>query len=299
MTTDRAGLSALIAALRDQTQIDEDGVMCGVSRQAVDEAISILEAGAAASVPREPTQWLWRVWNLGWPDGHEDSSNEWGDWSIISDAEHRRLAKDDPTKRYQFVRYVPTTPNTAPAVAQLAAQYQSGEVASATRKDVGNAESAMVQTAELTASTSPDPLTPTGINDLLRRSDEASREWPRGVMQELVRDQAAAIRALREEYVAIKKDRGIAVGGWEQAREIADKYRHGADDAWVNTRRAEAERDAALAALRERMAQVYAVGDSETKSIIAELCDQDWDKSGALLGHIRAAARAVVEGGKL
>ena len=34
----------LIAALRTQRQIDEDGTECGVSRQAVDEAAEILEA---------------------------------------------------------------------------------------------------------------------------------------------------------------------------------------------------------------------------------------------------------------
>lgn len=61
-------------------------------------------------------QWLWRVFNLGWPRGHEDSTNEWGSWSIITDGDARRLAAHDPNKAYEFVPYVPGNPLGAPAI---------------------------------------------------------------------------------------------------------------------------------------------------------------------------------------
>lgn len=58
-------------------------------------------------------KWLWRVFNQGWPDGHEDSTNQWGNWSLISDVDAKRLAKKDRLeKRYQFVRYLPANPNS-------------------------------------------------------------------------------------------------------------------------------------------------------------------------------------------
>ena len=74
-------------------------------------------AGAPASpaakrgAKKSPRQWLWRVFNLGWPRGHEDSTNEWGEWSLISDVEARRLARDDKHHVYEFVRYEVANPN--------------------------------------------------------------------------------------------------------------------------------------------------------------------------------------------
>ena len=57
-------------------------------------------------------QWLWRVYNQGFPDGHEDSTNTWGNWQIISAEDATRLAADDPERRYEFVPYVPCRPST-------------------------------------------------------------------------------------------------------------------------------------------------------------------------------------------
>lgn len=57
--------------------------------------------------------WLYRVYNQGWPDGHEDSTREWGNWSMISAEDAVRLAKEDaerPATRYEFVPYIPTEP---------------------------------------------------------------------------------------------------------------------------------------------------------------------------------------------
>lgn len=55
-------------------------------------------------------QWLWRVFNLGWPRGHEEGSNEWGAWNLISEEDALRLASEDANDVYEFVPYIPTTP---------------------------------------------------------------------------------------------------------------------------------------------------------------------------------------------
>jgi hypothetical protein len=65
-------------------------------------------------MPKAKQQWLWRVFNLGWPDGHEDGTNEWGDWSLVSDADAKRLARGDKNKRYEFVPYCPADPRGVP-----------------------------------------------------------------------------------------------------------------------------------------------------------------------------------------
>lgn len=58
-------------------------------------------------------KWLWRVFNQGWPDGHEDSTNTWGAWSLISAEDAERLAKEDVLeKRYEFVPYSPSVPSS-------------------------------------------------------------------------------------------------------------------------------------------------------------------------------------------
>lgn len=62
--------------------------------------------------------YLWRVWNLGYPDGHEDSTNEWGDYNIINALDALRLSNDDDKGRYQFVPLTPTQPNTVEPVAK-------------------------------------------------------------------------------------------------------------------------------------------------------------------------------------
>jgi len=56
-------------------------------------------------------QWLWRVYNLGFPDGHENGPNTWGDWQIISAEDALRLAADDAGRRYEFVPYTPCRPS--------------------------------------------------------------------------------------------------------------------------------------------------------------------------------------------
>ena len=43
----------LVAALRHQEQCDEDGTMCQVSRQAVDEAAAIIEVIAQLAAQKE------------------------------------------------------------------------------------------------------------------------------------------------------------------------------------------------------------------------------------------------------
>ncbi len=59
---------------------------------------------------KPPEQWLWRVFNLGWPRGHEAGTNTWGDWQLISDADATRLAADDENSVYEFVPYRPKAP---------------------------------------------------------------------------------------------------------------------------------------------------------------------------------------------
>lgn len=59
------------------------------------------------------TFWLWRVYNQGWPDGHEDGTGTWGKFSIITADDAVRLAKEDekrPDRRYEFVQYIPMEP---------------------------------------------------------------------------------------------------------------------------------------------------------------------------------------------
>lgn len=55
----------------------------------------------------ESSQWLWRVFNLGWPRGHEESNNEWGPWSIINEEAARKLDAEDVDNVYEFVPYTP------------------------------------------------------------------------------------------------------------------------------------------------------------------------------------------------
>lgn len=73
---------------------------------------------ATGAKPPAPRQWLWRVFNQGWPRGHEDSANEWGDFNVISHTEAVRLAGDDENNCYQFVPFLPADPRTAGAPAQ-------------------------------------------------------------------------------------------------------------------------------------------------------------------------------------
>lgn len=64
-------------------------------------------------------KWLWRVFNGGWPDGHESSTHTWGNWSLISSEDAQRLAREDVVrKRYEFVPYLPTNP-AAPVNAEV------------------------------------------------------------------------------------------------------------------------------------------------------------------------------------
>ena len=58
-------------------------------------------------------KWLWRVWNRGFPDGHEDSSNQWGPWQLVSAKDAVRIEKGDSLKRYEFVAYLPASPSSA------------------------------------------------------------------------------------------------------------------------------------------------------------------------------------------
>jgi hypothetical protein len=77
------------------------------------DAADMLERLAAppAEAPAvEQKQWLWRVFNQGHPDGHEESTNEWGRWNLISFKDAERLAGDDATRRYEFVPYMPASP---------------------------------------------------------------------------------------------------------------------------------------------------------------------------------------------
>lgn len=71
--------SSIIAALRDQQQADEEGIMCVVSRQAVDEAIQALEA----LQPRPIAEWSKGEcnWILGWDDGWSEMAYDDGDWT--------------------------------------------------------------------------------------------------------------------------------------------------------------------------------------------------------------------------
>jgi hypothetical protein len=52
-------------------------------------------------------QYLWRVFNLGWPRGHENGTNAWGNWQLITKADFARLLADDEHGVYEFVPYVP------------------------------------------------------------------------------------------------------------------------------------------------------------------------------------------------
>ena len=61
------------------------------------------------------TQWLWRVFNLGWPRGHEEGNNDWGNWMLISEEDACRLASEDTSNVYEFVPYLPTNPVIASA----------------------------------------------------------------------------------------------------------------------------------------------------------------------------------------
>lgn len=63
--------------------------------------------------PPAPKQWLWRVFNLGFPRGHEDSTNEWGHFSVIDHEDAVRLAGDDENSCYQFVPFLPADPRAA------------------------------------------------------------------------------------------------------------------------------------------------------------------------------------------
>ena len=56
-------LQQLVAALRNQQQCDEDGVMCIVSRQAADEAANLIER--QASVDGAPERKLTKVARIG------------------------------------------------------------------------------------------------------------------------------------------------------------------------------------------------------------------------------------------
>ena len=65
---------------------------------------------ASGAKPPAPKQWLWRVFNLGAPRGHEDSTNEWGKFNVISHADAVRLAGNDDNGCYQFVPFLPADP---------------------------------------------------------------------------------------------------------------------------------------------------------------------------------------------
>lgn len=73
---------------------------------------------ATGAKPPAPKQWLWRVFNQGWPRGHEDGTNEWGNFNVIDHADAVRLAGDDENGCYQFVPFLPTDPRSAGAPAQ-------------------------------------------------------------------------------------------------------------------------------------------------------------------------------------
>lgn len=69
----RPDVAGLVEALGHQAQVDEDGIMCGVSRQAVDEARSMLQSLDAQLAQAERNEAaireLMNVYNLGgWTD---------------------------------------------------------------------------------------------------------------------------------------------------------------------------------------------------------------------------------------
>lgn len=68
---------------------------------------------ATGATPPAPKQWLWRVFNQGWPRGHEDSTNEWGNFNVVDHADAVRLAGDDENGCYQFVPFLPADPRAA------------------------------------------------------------------------------------------------------------------------------------------------------------------------------------------
>jgi hypothetical protein len=87
----------------------EERVFCGTCAALGLDHWVRTQSGAASST----SQWLWRVFNLGFPDGHEDSTNTWGDWTLISAQDAQRLAREDSGKRYEFVPYLPSIPGAA------------------------------------------------------------------------------------------------------------------------------------------------------------------------------------------
>lgn len=76
------------------------------------------KAGAAAAAPSAaPGQYLWRVYNQGWPRGHEEGTNEWCDWSLISAKDAMGLAGEDDNNVYEFVPFLPQDPRKPGVVA--------------------------------------------------------------------------------------------------------------------------------------------------------------------------------------
>lgn len=93
------------------------------------------ENGVAVAAPAVvPAQWLWRVFNQGWPKGHPDSTNEWGPWNLISEADARRLASEDDTDCYEFVPYRVDHPAGASGgIPEQASGYLAGAVNEGTK----------------------------------------------------------------------------------------------------------------------------------------------------------------------
>lgn len=96
----------------------------------------------------------------------------------------------------------------------------------------------------------------------------------------------------------------------QQARELAYWKDRNSDlngnltQATNDAERAERDLSAARAAIaaadamREQwIADLYTVNDLRVRQWVATLCDEKWDRSGALLGRVRTAARAAMEGG--
>lgn len=146
------------------------------------------------------------------------------------------------------------------------------------------------------------------LRELSQRASEA--EAGRVIAEELICKVCGERDALREANLTqhsmvktLQSAVGAARAERDRAVEVADaatkgvysKYMLEAADAIADARHTRAELAAAKRDAERWLADIYAADplyDKSARAVVADLCDEKWDRSGALLGRVRDAAQA-------